>query len=249
LRIALAQTRPVRGDIERNLAAHLGWIERAAGQGAALVAFSELSLTGYEPRLAEELALDEEDERLRAVQRLVEARGIVAVLGAPTRAAGKPRISLLIFRPLSLVQVYSKQHLHADEEPFFQSGTSANRILEGQPKIALAICYELSVPAHAEAAFRGGAGLYLASVAKTARGVEQSSERLASLARRHRAPVLMVNCVGLSGDGECAGASSAWNSGGELLERLSSDREGLLLFDEPSQKARTLVDGSIAKPS
>jgi predicted amidohydrolase len=91
--------------------------------------------------------------------------------------------------------------------------------------------------------------LYLASVAKTARGVEQASERLASLARRHRAPVLMVNCVGLSGDGECAGTSSAWNSGGELLDRLGSDREGLLLFDESSQKAWTLVDGSIAGPS
>ena len=45
--IALAQIRPVLGDVSRNLAQHLEVIARAAEQGAHLVVFPELSLTGY----------------------------------------------------------------------------------------------------------------------------------------------------------------------------------------------------------
>ncbi|GBC77818.1 (R)-stereoselective amidase [bacterium HR08] len=46
-RIALAQIRPSLGDVARNLALHLEAIARAAEQGAELIVFPELSLTGY----------------------------------------------------------------------------------------------------------------------------------------------------------------------------------------------------------
>lgn len=47
LRAALAQIAPKLGDLEANLALHLAAIDRAGRDGADLVVFPELSLTGY----------------------------------------------------------------------------------------------------------------------------------------------------------------------------------------------------------
>lgn len=237
MRIAVAQTRPVRGDIAANVAGHLGLVEHALQHGAEVVVFPELSLTGYEPALARDLALGADDPRLDGFQRVSDTRRITIAVGAPTPAGAKPCISLAVFQPGRARWLYSKQHLHADEEPYFAPGVGCAGFLEGQPRIALAICYELSVPEHAAAAFQGGAGVYLASVAKTARGVEQASTRLAALARQHAAPVLMANCVGPSGDGVCAGTSSVWNRRGELLAQLDGTSQGLLVFDSEEQRA------------
>lgn len=64
MKISIAQIEPVKGDIERNLARHLLFIEAALEKKADFIMFPELSLTGYEPELAEELATDAGDERL-----------------------------------------------------------------------------------------------------------------------------------------------------------------------------------------
>lgn len=47
LRIGLGQVRPVLGDVSRNLALHLEWIDEAVTQGIQLLVFPELGLTGY----------------------------------------------------------------------------------------------------------------------------------------------------------------------------------------------------------
>lgn len=47
LTLALAQIQSRLGDIEANLTRHLDWISRARAQGADVILFPELSLTGY----------------------------------------------------------------------------------------------------------------------------------------------------------------------------------------------------------
>lgn len=47
LRVALAQIAPKLGDVDANLAAHLELCRRARREGAGLIVFPELSLTGY----------------------------------------------------------------------------------------------------------------------------------------------------------------------------------------------------------
>ena len=49
VRIALAQVNPVVGDLPGNTKKVIEFIERARSQGAELVAFPELVLTGYPP--------------------------------------------------------------------------------------------------------------------------------------------------------------------------------------------------------
>lgn len=237
MKLALVQARPVRGDVEANIAAHVRHVTTAAGLGAEFVVFPELSLTGYEPELARERAVDERDPRLAVFRRLSDDLRLIIGIGLPARAAPRPRISLVLFAPQAPPRLYSKGYLHADEEPFFCPGELGMSMMDTSPRIALAICCELSVPAHAETAFRQGAEVYLCSVAKTAGGVERSHARLAEIARSRSAQVLMVNAVGMSGDGECAGGSAAWDRGGNLVARLDATSEGILLFDTSTGQA------------
>src|SRR4051794_41969976 len=65
LRVALAQIAPRLGLFEANLERHLELVEQARGQGAGLVAFPELGLTGYLLQdLAAEVAIRIDDPRL-----------------------------------------------------------------------------------------------------------------------------------------------------------------------------------------
>ena len=53
--LAAAQTKPVRGDIEANLADHYRLIVLAVQKAANLIAFPEMSITGYEREDAEKV--------------------------------------------------------------------------------------------------------------------------------------------------------------------------------------------------
>src|SRR5262249_34929443 len=144
-----------------------------------------------EPELARELATGIHDSRLDELQRISDEERVILAAGLPTRADPRPRISLAVFMPGRPRRCYSKGWLHSDEDPFFGPGDRTAGIVGDDPRIALAICYELSVPAHAEAALASVAGVYLASVAKTAAGVAAASTRLSELARRHAILALM----------------------------------------------------------
>ncbi len=61
MKICVAQTRPIIGDIQRNIERHKNFIALAGSYGADTVIFPELSLTGYEPTLAEALATQPAD--------------------------------------------------------------------------------------------------------------------------------------------------------------------------------------------
>ncbi|MFZ0545122.1 MAG: carbon-nitrogen hydrolase family protein [Candidatus Promineifilaceae bacterium] len=236
MKIAAAQTRPVKGDIRANIETHRKIIEKAVSRGADVVVFPELSLTGYEPRLAEALATTQDDARFEVFQALSDADDVIVGVGVPLKSDPRPTISMVIFQPGRPRQVYSKGYIHADEGPFFVNGRNAMNTLPGHPNIALAICYEISVPEHAEDAFHNGAEIYFASVAKFMSGIDESLRRLSEIARRYSMTVIMVNCVGVC-DGEvCAGMSAVWNDKGELLGQLGGKDEGIILYDSISQE-------------
>jgi predicted amidohydrolase len=114
--------------------------------------------------------------------------------------------------------------LHSDEEKSFIRGANDYSIVDEKNNIALAICYELSVPEHAENAYRNGATTYIASVAKDASGVKNASERLAGIAHQYSMTVLMSNCMGQSSDFECVGNTSIWNNKGSLIGQLNDTK-------------------------
>lgn len=231
MKICVAQTRPVKGDIKANIEHHKKLIDLAISNGGDTIIFPELSITGYEPLLAKELATTPGDNRFDDFQRISNTRQVTIGVGVPTKNIAGTCISMILFQPHQSRQTYSKKYLHSDEEPFFVSGENCISLSGNQANIALAICYEISIPEHSENAYKNGAGIYIASVAKTKNGVEKAIDTLSHIARKYSMTVLMSNSVGYCDNFYSAGNTSAWNIQGELLGQLNDTDAGILIID------------------
>src|SRR5687767_10393594 len=119
MRICAAQTRPIKGDIRNNIDNHKRLIQLAVSNGADAIIFPELSLTGYEPKLAKELATHQNDSRFEDFQTISNANQITIGVGVPTKTHAGVCISMILFQPGKPRQLYSKHYLHVDEEDFF----------------------------------------------------------------------------------------------------------------------------------
>lgn len=236
MKIAIAQTKPVKGDISANIIAHKKLVSLAVAQDANAIFFPELSITGYEPTLASKLAIDAFDSSLDEFQEISNTNKIIIAVGMPTVGNSGIHITMIIFQPHAKREIYHKQFLHEDELPWFVAGNQQFYINIDGHKIATAICYELSVPAHSENTFKNGADTYVACVAKTAAGMERSARQLSDIAKNYGMTVLIANSTGYSDNFLSAGQSAAWNNKGELLTRLDDVNEGIILLDTVTQQ-------------
>ena len=237
MRIAVAQTRPVKGVIEANIVHHKRLIALAVEEGAQVLVFPELSITGYEPELAKELATppDDPDGRFDDFQLISNGSKITLGIGAPVQGENGILIGMMLFEPNKPRQVYNKRYLHADELPYFMAGEEQLFLNEGQDKIALSICYELSVPEHAAYAHEQGAQFYVSSVAKSAAGVAKAIETLRGTAFDYGMAVLFSNCVGHCDNFDCGGGTAVISREGQLLAQLNDTDEGVLILDTDTQ--------------
>jgi predicted amidohydrolase len=241
MKLAVAQTQPIKGNIAENLKNHCKMIEVAVSKGANVLIFPELSLTGYEPELSKDLATNADDIRLEPLQRLSNNHGTVIGVGLPLNTEGGITISMVLFHPYKPRQVYGKKYLHSTETPFFVSAQNGETFIK-DTKIALAICYELSVAEHAEVAYKKGAEIYIASVVEDT--IDKALVKLSNTAQKYAMTVLMANCVGQTGSYMCDGKSSIINKKGEILGQLDTENEGLLIWDETTVSIET-IDFSI----
>jgi predicted amidohydrolase len=143
---------------------------------------------------------------------------------------------MIIFEPNKPRQTYSKQQLHSDEFPYFENGVGQVIIKTNDKNIAPAICYESLQPTHSENAFKLGADVYLASVAKPANGVEKAFDYYPKVAKQYGMPVLMSNCVGFCDNFLSVGKSAVWTKEGELVGQLDDKTEGILFLIQKQKK-------------
>lgn len=235
MKICIAQTEPIKGNVLANIEAHKQFIEFALTLNAEAIFFPELSLTGYEPELAIKLATNQNDYRLDIFKEISDKKKIIIGVGLPTATESSTRISMIIFEPNKPRQTYSKQQLHSDELSYFENGVNQVLIKTNNKNIALAICYESLQPKHAENAFELGADIYLASVAKPAKGVKNAFNHYSKIAKQYAMPVLMTNSIGFCDNFLSAGRSAVWTKDGELVGQLDDKTEGILIYDTETE--------------
>src|SRR3954447_17252977 len=154
LRVALAQIAPRLGLFEANLERHLELLELARGQGAGLVVFPELGLTGYLLQdLAAEVAIRLDDPRLASLAAATE--NLSAVVSFVEESADHR-----LFIAAALLEDGRIRHVHRklflptyglfDERRFFAAGdllrATPSRVGVG---LGIAVCedfWHLSVP-------------------------------------------------------------------------------------------------------
>ncbi|MGH3313758.1 MAG: NAD+ synthase [Streptomyces sp.] len=181
LRLALNQIDSTVGDLEGNAESVLHWTRRSVEQGAHLVAFPEMMLTGYPVEdlalrgsfvhasrtalrtLARRLAEEGFGDVPVVVGYLDRAEDAQAVLGSP---AGAPRNAAAVLHEGEVALAFAKHHLPNygvfDEFRYFVPGQTLPVIRVHGVDVALAICEDLwQNGGRVPAARTAGAGLLL----------------------------------------------------------------------------------------
>jgi NAD+ synthase (glutamine-hydrolysing) len=250
LKIALAQIDSTVGDLEGNAAKIREGIAHARDEGAQLVVFPELALTGYPPEdlLLKTHFLDSVDTVLRELASDVE--DIVALVGYPERADDVYNAAAVLADG-GVAAVYRKVYLPNysvfDEARYFQSGEGGALIeLNGIP-IGLTICediWEPGPPATDEALAGARVVVNLsASPYHAGKGVKREA-MLIQRARDSNVAVLFCNLVGGQDELVFDGHSVAIDVDGDVLARAPQFEEALVFctLDPSAIFARRLQD-------
>ena len=231
LTIAAAQSISIAGDLPANILRHQRFIQAAAEQGVQLLVFPELSLTGYEPDLAADLAIAPDAAVLQPLRELAREMAVTAVVGMPIRLnpEGPVLIGALVLAADGSLAVYSKQHLHPGEDRAFAAGNGGAPLTLDDTRVALAVCADFCHASHPAAAAADGAQVYAAGVLISPAGYGVDSALLQGYAATHSMLVLMANHGGATGGWESAGRSAVWTADGALLAAAPGVGDGLLI--------------------
>ena len=235
LRAALAQMNPTVGDIARNAARIAALTARARDEGAQLVVFPELALTGYPP---EDLLLKTHfmvDAAAALEELAAAAQDIVALVGFP-ELADDVYNSAALLADGEVAGVYRKMHLPNygvfDEQRYFQEGRQPATFELNGVTIGITICEDVWKPgpplttetlAGAEVVVNLSASPY-----HLGRGIDRE-RMLTTRARDNVAAVLFCNLVGGQDELVFDGHSVAIDQHGEVIARAPQFAEALAL--------------------
>ena len=231
--IAVAQSSSVKGDIAENVRLHERFASRAAQYGAKIIVFPELSLTGYEPTLAAETAIDAKDPELNPLTKLSNQLGITIVVGCPVLSGEKkPYVGAFVIRPDGVIATYRKRFLGGNENHYFveSDGTLVCRC--HQRSVGIAICADIHHPAHAAACVLRGATVYAAGVAIDIDDIGRAETDMSQHARDHTLLAAMANHASSTGGYSIAGRSAIWNEFGDVVARAPESGECVVIAKE-----------------
>jgi len=248
--VAAAQLNLVVGDLEGNAARLLAAYEQADAAGCDLVAFPELTLTGYPP----------EDLLLRPAfvsQSREWLDKVAARTGAMAAVVGFPEADRDLYNSAAVlahgaVQGIYRKHLLPnyavfDEERYFEPWpTDGPLFVVGGVRVAVTICEDAwspSGPILTQAA--AGAELVVNINASPfyAGRLRERETMLATRAADASVPLVYVNLVGGQDELVFDGASMVFDESGELVARGTQFTEDLLVVDidvRPAFRRRAL---------
>ncbi|MEN8176279.1 MAG: NAD+ synthase [Pseudomonadota bacterium] len=237
LRVALAQLNLLVGDVQGNARRVIeAGIHARDRQGAHLVVFPELTLTGYPP---EDLLLRPEmDERVAEAIAAIrdQVQGIHLVVGYPGIREGVRYNAAGVFRDGQQVTEYHKALLPNysvfDEKRYFEAGREPGVFeVEGVP-VGITLCEDIWYPTPARRAAEAGARLLInlnASPFHTGKAPERE-DLVVKRARENQVPVVYVNLVGGQDELVFDGGSFVMAADGRVAQRSPFYVESLETF-------------------
>jgi NAD+ synthase (glutamine-hydrolysing) len=256
MKVALAQLNYIIGDFEGNSAKIVDYINKAKNEGADLVVFSELSVTGYYPHdLLEKKEFIQKAEN--AVVKIAEhCIGIAAIVGAPRineNARGKQLYNSAFFLNEGKIQhIQNKTLLPTydifDEYRHFEPNREFKIVKFNGEKIAITICEDLwdELPTANEF---GKDKLYQISpmeelsklnpdfvinISASPFSYNQEEWRknvLINKAKKYKTPIFYINQVGAQTELIFDGGSVFINHEGEIVKELKYFEEDFLIVD------------------
>jgi NAD+ synthase/NAD+ synthase (glutamine-hydrolysing) len=252
VKIALGQINPTVGDFAGNAAKIIQFSRRAQADGAGLILFPELSVCGYPPRDLVERPSFVARNRETLDRIAGETHGIAVICGVVTPAdseTGKAvRNSAALLMDGKVAFVQSKMLLPTydvfDEMRNFAPAKAQELFSFCGNRMALTICEDawndkqfwlkrLYPLDPIDALIRAG-GNFVLNISASPFWIGKRQLRcdmLASIARQHKVPVVMVNQVGGNDSLVFDGSSLVLNSEGNVIAQGRSFEEDLITFD------------------
>ncbi|GGV15478.1 NAD+ synthase [Streptomyces spectabilis] len=253
LRLALNQIDSTVGDLTKNADAVLRWTRHSAEQGAHLVAFPEMALTGYP---VEDLALrssfvEASRQALRALAVRIRDEGfgeLPVVVGYLDRSdeakprygqpAGAPRNAAAVLHRGEVALTFSKHHLPNygvfDEFRYFVPGETLPVVRVHGVDVALAICEDLwQDGGRVPAARTAGAGLLL-SINASPYEQNKDDQRLELVRKRAQEAGCTTAYLAMTGGQDelvFDGDSIVVDKDGEAVARAPQFAEGCVVLD------------------
>ena len=240
LRVAAAQINTTVGDIDGNARLIEKWIGLAEEQGADLVAFPELTITGYPP---EDLVLYKNfiDENKAALNRIASGVGdIVAVVGfVDSENEGSTLFNAAaVIHNRKIVATYRKIHLPNygvfDERRYFTPGNECPVLSIRGIKVGVNICEDIWEPiGPSEVQCAAGAQILINLNSSPYESGKQGHrvDVVTDLSRRNRVYTLYTNQIGGQDELVFDGGSMLAGPDGELLGTAARFEEALLVAD------------------
>jgi NAD+ synthetase len=273
MRIALAQTNPMVGDIAGNCRKSIDFIARAKEQGAQLVVFPELSVIGYPPK---DLLLKPQfiEDNLRGLNSIAEhAKGIDAVVGYAdrnTNPVGRPlHNAVALLRDGQIVSRHFKTLLPTydvfDESRYFEPGPAGERenlVQLGDVVGGLSICEDLwndeglitrrlyHQNPIADLHHAGAELMINTSASPFVVGKHQFRlELFSSQVRQYGQPLIYVNQVGGNDELVFDGNSVVFDRDGNVIAQAKDFEEDLILVEVPIAGRPRKILGPMNRPS
>ena len=236
-RIALGQVNLTVGDLDGNVARMADAAARATQDGADVIAFPELAITGYPP---EDLVhrgefIRENLESLDALARKT-ATSCPVVAGFIDRTDAGAHNAAALLRNGTVETRYHKMQLPNfgvfDEERYFVPGTSGTRIEIGGLTIGLSVCEDAWHDAQPFASYAGLSLILNINGSPYHRGkTAERAEILAARARQTGAWIAYVNAVGGQDELVFDGGPMMVAPDGSVRHRATMFGEDLLIVD------------------
>jgi NAD+ synthase (glutamine-hydrolysing) len=244
LRVALAQVNPIVGDLEGNARLVIDWIGRARDQGADLICFPELVITGYPP---EDLVLKPAFVRdnLKQLDFVTKAtKGISVVVGF-VDDDGAIFNSAAFLHDGELKAVYHKVFLPNygvfDEQRYFEPGHRCPIFELDGVRVGISVCEDCWYPSGPMAWQAHHGTELLVNINGSPYHAGKRAPREAMVAGRaadYGAFLAWVNTVGGQDELVFDGNSAVFSPRGQVLAHASSFAEELLVCDIDINAAR-----------
>lgn len=231
LKIAMAQCNFHVGDIPSNTAKAVDAAQQAASQGADLIVFSELALTGYPP---EDLLMRPSLElRIAAALKEIAAAShdIAIAIGYPVMRDDALFNCAGVWSKGECLGEYAKQELPNyqvfDEKRYFSAGKEACVVDLDGVKLGLTVCEDVWYDAPVSQAVEAGADLILNLNASPFHSGKQKEriELINKHVSQHGVPLLYVNQVGGQDELVFDGSSFAVGVDCKCVLQMASWRE------------------------
>lgn len=218
VKIAAAQLTCVPADVEANARQIATLARDAREQGAELVVFPELALTGYELEAISarpDLLVGADDPRLDVIRET----GVATVVNCAAPGDGaRPVIETLVFGPDGeSITGYRKRHLYENERDLFEAGEADGRFELGGLRFALATCFDNHFGDLVARGAADGCRVHLSSpLYGTGGGVKELATLYPGIAEEYGTHVVVANHVGPAGPWTGCGNAAIWAPGGVL---------------------------------